>query len=212
MRPFFIANALVIAHAVPHDPTRPHEGAHPTQSQPQPQMHVQTQALPSHASHHGWHHAPVPSPGLPPPSASPPAPNATASAESYAYDDDDDDDDDGSTTNDDEVETKEDMENDLWKELDIDEDRDEPILKVTVVLFTVGVFVVGVRHHCCQRYKAVPSDSAAARRAEVERELAFAPDFQLPGRPARFSRRSSAGDDEGWSLDIFATIARKLQL
>ena len=201
------------AHGIPHDPSAhntAHSHVHNEAQQPQ-----QSQPSQQHAGHRAHTpHAPPPSPQplpLQPPPPRPPVARNASDTVSYAYEDEDDDDSPSDASSDDtEVLDKVDMEEDLWKELDIDEDRDEPILKVTVVLLTAIVVVAGVRKHCCHRYRAVPSDERSPRQ-RADDELAFAPDFVLPGRPARFSRRSNDAE-EGWSLDVFSVLARKLQL
>ena len=121
--------------------------------------------------------------------------NGTLSAvddSSYAYED-------SNTLEDDkvlvDVADREHMEKDLWTELDIDEDRDEPIFKVVVLLITVGVAAWFVRTHCCHTYKALPRDGHDALQAD----LGFAP-------------RMSTTEDEGFTLDVFSLLARKLQL
>ena len=48
----------------------------------------------------------------------------------------------------------------MWEELDIDEDRNEPIFKVTVLVLTAGVMIAGLRAHCCSKYR--PPDAASA--------------------------------------------------
>ena len=101
---------------------------------------------------------------------------------------------------------------DLWTELDIDEDRDEPVLKVTVVLFTICVLTAAVRYHCCRKYRAVSTGdpSSLSPRRRTEGELHTASDFGLLGRRARAARISD--EREGFSFDIFAKMARELAL
>jgi hypothetical protein len=100
------------------------------------------------------------------------------------------------------------IEQDLWTELDIDEDRDEPIFKIVVLLVTAGVVVAGIRAHCCTGYKQVP--------AEHDRDSELArpnwPDLPTAMRPPRLSRDSRERSDSGWSFDIFSTIATRLDL
>ena len=162
------------------------------------------------------HYPPVPPPTQPAQPATPQ--NSTggeAAAASYAYEDDVE----AGENEQEAVEgtDKDDMEQDLWTELDIDEDRDEPILKVTVVLLTIAVVVAGVRTHCCGQYRAIPSDLSPRTRAQ--QELAFAPDFGTmmpppqagsPGHQIRHGRGSSEGG--GWSFDVFSMMASSLKL
>ena len=141
--------------------------------------------------------------------------DTAADGVSYAYEDDPD----ANAVDDEANEDKEHMEKDLWTELDIDEDRDEPVLKVTVVVLTLGVLIAGVRFHCCRRYRALPreSDGSLSPRRRSEGEMHFAPDFALAPQSSpngRRGTRDSRSDPEaqGFSLDIFAKLARDLAL
>jgi hypothetical protein len=99
-------------------------------------------------------------PRPPPPPLPPPSRHhaLNASAESYAYDESDEDhaDDDGG--DDDEnaslsPQEKEQLEEHLWFELDIDEDRDEPVFKVLVIAITACAIGCFCRAHCCHGSK-----------------------------------------------------------
>ena len=128
---------------------------------------------PTHVPHRGSitgdtltpHHAP-PLPLPPSPPISPPPGHSAAkstglhnegNSPSYmAYedksDDDGDNDDEDGSDDDDRTplsdEEKSDLEEDLWFDLDIDEDRDEPVLKVLVITVTVAFVLCLMRAHC----------------------------------------------------------------
>ena len=82
---------------------------------------------------------------------------------SYVYDEDDDDHADGADDVDDgddanegahlNSKQKEQLEEKLWFELDIDEDRDEPVLKVLVIAMTACMVGCFCRTHCCHTSK-----------------------------------------------------------
>ena len=113
---------------------------------------------------------------------------------------------------------KDHLEKDLWRELDIDEDRDVPVLKVTVIIITVAAITAFVRAHVCRQYRAVPAnaDGSLSPRRFADAELQFAPDFVLPGqhspRGGLQSPPRRRTQDEGWSLDVFSNIASRLAL
>ena len=54
---------------------------------------------------------------------------------------------DGSNDDDGFIKSKQELEEHLTKELDIDENRDEPVLKTTVLLLAVAMIIAFVRHH-----------------------------------------------------------------
>ena len=78
---------------------------------------------------------------------------------SYAYDDSEASDADQSSSDDSNVkltkQEKDELEQHLWDELDIDEDRDEPVFKVLVIVVTLGVVAYFVRTYCapCARHQ-----------------------------------------------------------
>ena len=179
----------------------------------EPQQHA-------HASSGRAHPMPnaPPSPSLPRSHVAGSNDSLPTAGSSYAYDDDRDD----GAAPELVLTDYEHMEKDLWTELDIDEDRDEPILKVTVVVLTIGVIAWCCRTHCCSKYRQVPGNSDGQLSPRIrateptEADLAFAPDFVIPnGRSPRRSRifsRESRGDDEGFTLDIFSIISSRLAL
>jgi hypothetical protein len=198
-------DAIALALALASATTTPHHNA-TTHHQHEPQQQQQQH---EHSSKHHpppgrTHVSPAPPPLIPTNGSSPMVVFGT-------YDDPPDDgEDDEPITRD-----KEHLELDLWKELDIDEDRDEPILKVVVLSLALAAIFAFCRAHCCHRYQSLPSNDSLSPRRQAEIDLAFAPDF--PARhagqspPRRFFRRRDSKDEE-WSLDIFAEISRRLQL
>ena len=120
-------------------------------------VHVHT-----HGTNATAHHASAAAVGTTPLPPSPPplipVLNRNASADeaqlpSYAYEDDTSAADDGSDDAGGRAsqQEKEAVEQHLWAELDIDEDRDEPIFKIVVVIITLGVVAYFVRTYWCTR-------------------------------------------------------------
>ena len=156
--------------------------------------------------------------------------NATEqSMPSYAYEDAESDDAADEPSLDGEA-NKQAIEHQLWLELDIDANRDEPLLKLTVILATVAVVFALLRAHCWTHHSHmaiatadVDGSLSPRLRADSVAELSCAPpdcalsSAHLRSRVASNDSPNAAGTfgHRQWSLsqlDVFSTLASRLEL
>ena len=207
-------------------------------------------AAPVSPHEHGAHHAlQPPGPSLPPPDESSADTQQEAlRTRTYAYDDEgvEEEEEAAGDDGDDEAiaktpQEKAALEKLMWTELDIDEDRDEPVFKVLVILVTLGAIGYLVRTHCLPhrhhqvatmgRY-ATPGGSAAPLDLACERGGSLslfaqhagcdlpprgcgagwgAGGSSPPRRPAAGGSRPGRWPSIG-SLDVFSRLADSLTL
>ena len=92
------------------------------------------------------------------------------------------------------------MEQHLWAELDIDEDRDEPVFKVIVILVTLGVLAYFMRTYWCTR--CVRHHDSLSRGRYATADLGHGAD-EWPPRVAWNARFTRGGD-------VFRTAALRV--
>ena len=126
------------------------------------------------------------------------------------------------------AEDKNTMESELWIELDIDDGRDEPVLKAVVVFATLGMVYALWRAHCRGVSRTAPTFSSSGSVHHQAAPLStHEEDWDDPPSPRDgddFSRRTRGGHQPhqkqhpsapqrvGWSLDIFSAAAERLHL
>jgi hypothetical protein len=145
--------------------------------------------------------------------------------EAFVVDDDDNEEEDVPS------EPKEEMEAELWVELDVDDDRDEPVLKAVVLLLAVVMLYAGWRNHCQQRkHHGTQSISNWAQHTplpvtDVDEDWRLTEESSGKGpqhhngsicanqalhdHSTRYGRKQRTG---GWSFDIFSMAADRLAL
>lgn len=188
MRPFSVIAQLALVAASTHDAAHAHES----------RAHVH-----AHASNVSAHHSSAAAAASPPPLLAPTPPavlqrpsalisaNTTsdARAPTYAYEDTSDSagDDSDDAAPKETPQEKAAVEQHLWAELDIDEDRDEPVFKVIVILVTLGVLAYFMRTYWCTR--CVRHHDSLSRGRYATADLGHGAD-ECPPRGSRGSRDS----------------------
>ena len=103
------------------------------------------------------------------------------------------------------------FEGDLYAELDVDENRREPVLKTVVVLAAITMVFLGCWTHCRGHDSTVQARNDShgphsGRHRPVPMEIADEDEVSV----AASSIRSTGSKTEGWTLDIFALAASRL--